>query len=53
MLVEDEMNPFIGTGVSPAAIDDFQADNFDHGGLGFFSTSIRPIATRSAARSSA
>ena len=36
MFVEDEINPFIGTGVSPAAIDDFQADNFDHGGLGFF-----------------
>jgi len=36
MFVEDEMNPFIGTGASPAAIDDFQADNFDHGGLGFF-----------------
>ena len=36
MFVEDEVNPFIGTGVSPAAIDDFQSDNFDHGGLGFF-----------------
>ena len=36
MFVEDEINPWIGTGVSPAAIDDFQGDNFDHGGLGFF-----------------
>src|SRR5260370_33853079 len=36
MFVEDEINPWIGTGVSPAAIDDFQADNFDHSGLGFF-----------------
>jgi gluconate 2-dehydrogenase alpha chain len=36
VFVEDEINPFIGTGTSPAAIDDFQCDNFDHGGLGFF-----------------
>src|SRR5216683_62078 len=36
MFVPDEINPWIGTGVSPAAIDDFQADNFDHSGLGFF-----------------
>jgi gluconate 2-dehydrogenase alpha chain len=36
IFVEDEINPFIGTGVTPAAIDDFQGDNFDHGGLGFF-----------------
>ena len=36
LFVDDEVNPFIGTGVSPAAIDDFQGDNFDHGGLGFF-----------------
>ncbi len=36
MFVEDEINPWIGTGTSPAAIDDFQADNFDHSGLGFF-----------------
>jgi gluconate 2-dehydrogenase alpha chain len=36
MFVEDEVNPFIGTGSLPAAIDDFQGDNFDHGGLGFF-----------------
>ena len=36
IFVEDEINPFIGTGVKPAAIDDFQGDNFDHAGLGFF-----------------
>jgi gluconate 2-dehydrogenase alpha chain len=36
IFVEDEINPFIGTGATPAAIDDFQGDNFDHGGLGFF-----------------
>jgi gluconate 2-dehydrogenase alpha chain len=36
MFVDDEINPFIGTGSLPAAIDDFQGDNFDHGGLGFF-----------------
>jgi gluconate 2-dehydrogenase alpha chain len=36
IFVEDEINPFIGTGVNPAAVDDFQGDNFDHGGLGFF-----------------
>jgi gluconate 2-dehydrogenase alpha chain len=36
IFVEEEVNPFIGTGVSPAAVDDFQGDNFDHGGLGFF-----------------
>ena len=36
LFVEDEINPFIGTGVNPAAVDDFQGDNFDHSGLGFF-----------------
>jgi gluconate 2-dehydrogenase alpha chain len=36
IFVDDEINPFIGTGVTPAAIDDFQGDNFDHAGLGFF-----------------
>jgi gluconate 2-dehydrogenase alpha chain len=34
--VDDEINPWIGTGTSAASIDEFQADNFDHGGLGFF-----------------
>ncbi len=36
IFVEDEINPFIGTGTMPAAMDDFQGDNFDHAGLGFF-----------------
>jgi gluconate 2-dehydrogenase alpha chain len=36
IFVDDEINPFIGTGATPAAIDDFQGDNFDHSGLGFF-----------------
>jgi gluconate 2-dehydrogenase alpha chain len=36
IFVKDEINPFIGTGVNPAAVDDFQGDNFDHSGLGFF-----------------
>jgi gluconate 2-dehydrogenase alpha chain len=36
IFVAEEVNPFIGTGASPAAIDEFQCDNFDHGGLGFF-----------------
>ena len=35
IFVEDEINPFIGTGATPAAMDDFQGDNFDHAGLGF------------------
>jgi len=35
IFVEEEINPFIGTGATPAAIDDFQGDNFDHSGLGF------------------
>jgi gluconate 2-dehydrogenase alpha chain len=36
IFVDDEINPFIGSGTTPAVIDDFQGDNFDHGGLGFF-----------------
>src|SRR6516162_6903434 len=36
IFVADDVNPFIGTGSLPAAIDDFQGDNFDHSGLGFF-----------------
>src|SRR4029077_6153934 len=36
IFVQAEINPFIGTGVNPAAIYDFQGDNFDHAGLGFF-----------------
>ena len=29
------INPFIGAGSHAAVIDDFNGDNFDHGGLGF------------------
>lgn len=55
IFVEDEINPFIGTGVNPAAVDDFQGDNFDHSGLGFFGGGYlyptvsggRPIQVRS------
>ncbi len=36
LFVEQEINPFIGTGANPASVDDFQGDNFDHAGLGFF-----------------
>jgi len=54
IFVDDEINPFIGTGVSPCAVDDWQGDNFDHGGLGFFGggfisaaqTGGRPIQVR-------
>ena len=55
VFVDEEINPFIGTGTSPAAVDDFQGDNFDHGGLGFFGGGYmsptvsggRPIQVRS------
>lgn len=54
VFVEDEINPFIGVGSPPTAIDDFQGDNFDHSGLGFFGgaylttfmTGGRPIQVR-------
>lgn len=47
------LNPFIGTGGLGQCIDEFNGDNFDHGGLGFVggagisaaSTHGRPIAT--------
>src|SRR5690606_24656116 len=29
------INPFMGAGALGTAIDDFNGDNFDHGGLGF------------------
>jgi gluconate 2-dehydrogenase alpha chain len=49
-----EFNPFMGAGALAMNIDDFNGDNFDHAGLGFFggaaigaSTSgARPIMTR-------
>jgi gluconate 2-dehydrogenase alpha chain len=48
------INPFMATGSSQMAIDDFNGDNFDHTGLGFFGggyiysnvTNGRPITTR-------
>ena len=37
MLFEDEhFNPFMSAGAMGTAIDDFNGDNFDHAGLGFF-----------------
>lgn len=36
LFFEDKVfNPFIGAGSSGMVIDDFNGDNFDHGGLGF------------------
>lgn len=32
---KEHMNPFISTGALSTQIDDFNADNFDHSGLGF------------------
>ncbi len=32
---DQEFNPFIGGGMVGTCIDDFNADNFDHGGVGF------------------
>lgn len=47
------LNPFIGAGALGVAIDDFNGDNFDHGGKGFigggylatWQTGARPIET--------
>ena len=49
-----EINPFMAAGSHGTVIDDFNGDNFDHGGLGFFGgafiqasvTNGRPILTR-------
>jgi gluconate 2-dehydrogenase alpha chain len=49
-----EINPFMAAGAHGVLIDDFNGDNFDHGGLGFFGgawiqagpTNGRPILTR-------
>lgn len=46
-----DFNPFMGSGANGVAIDEFNADNFDHSGLGFLggasitcsSTGSRPI----------
>jgi gluconate 2-dehydrogenase alpha chain len=52
---EDKIiNPFMAAGASGMNIDDFNGDNFDHGGLGFFggawisagTSNGRPILTR-------
>ena len=50
----DYLNPFMGAGALGMVIDDFNNDNFDHGGLGFFGgafiggtiTNGRPIGNR-------
>jgi len=34
------LNPFISGGAVGMAVDDFNGDNFDHGGLGFFGGSV-------------
>src|SRR5579862_6369928 len=55
VFVEDkEINPFMATGAGGVNIDDFNGDNFDHAGLGFFGgawiqcspSNGRPILTR-------
>jgi gluconate 2-dehydrogenase alpha chain len=33
---KEEINPFMATGAHAMNVDDFNGDNFDHGGLGFF-----------------
>jgi gluconate 2-dehydrogenase alpha chain len=51
---DKEINPFMAAGSHGTVIDDFDGDNFDHAGLGFFGgafiqasvTNGRPIATR-------
>ena len=51
---DKEINPFMAAGAHGVLIDDFNGDNFDHGGLGFFggawiqggTTNGRPIFTR-------
>jgi gluconate 2-dehydrogenase alpha chain len=55
VFIEDkEINPFMATGAGGMNIDDFNGDNFDHAGLGFFGgawiqcspSNGRPILTR-------
>ena len=54
ILKDKILNPFIATGAHGMMIDDFNGDNFDHTGLGFFGggfmgagqTNGRPISTR-------
>ena len=49
---DKEINPFMAAGAHATVIDDFNGDNFDHGGLGFFGgawifVAARPTAGRS------
>jgi gluconate 2-dehydrogenase alpha chain len=54
ILKDKNLNPFIATGAHGMMIDDYNGDNFDHTGLGFFGggfmgagqTGARPIQTR-------
>ena len=54
ILKDKILNPFIATGAHGMIIDDYNGDNFDHGGLGFVGggymgmgqTNARPIETR-------
>jgi gluconate 2-dehydrogenase alpha chain len=54
ILKDKVLNPFIATGAHGMMIDDYNGDNFDHAGLGFFGggymgfgqTGARPIQTR-------
>lgn len=51
---KEEINPFMASGANQMNVDDFNGDNFDHGGLGFFGGALifagpvhgRPIAGR-------
>jgi gluconate 2-dehydrogenase alpha chain len=53
-LEDKEINPFMATGAHGTLIDDYNGDNFDHGGLGFLGgawiqagpSNGRPILTR-------
>ncbi len=53
-LEDEEINPFMASGAHAMNIDDFNGDNFDHGGLGFFGGALifagpvhgRPIMAR-------
>jgi len=44
-LADHEINPFMATGALATVIDDYNGDNFDHGGLGFFGGGIIFVAT--------
>lgn len=42
---DKEINPFMGAGALATNIDDFNGDNFDHGGLGFFGGALISVST--------